>query len=355
MAQIRRLHEIPSIATGGDRQDLPSFSRSSSRASNASSAQSGGKPTNRAVAVQAASDERRESLNSTQSNGGQKARRGSNGSSSGHSSIGSGSDPHAQTWTAIQTARSELDKGAKAKKKRCSLLAQRLFKPQCTLSLAHDMHAMFYCDCTVQLDAMRRRSSVAATVDPETGASHLSLTAAATAPRLPSISCSTTAAAVASGTTATGQSRDDAAVAVSGSSAVAGSGTRRRSSGGNGIALSSSGADGTTTAVTADAGARQRGIEYGNKALKSVTLENQLKEFKKTILEQIIDTLRCERATLMFIDHHNSEMSAFAAIAVCQSVVRWHGVNYTSALQLIVVDRPPCITCKHSDCRTFTA
>eukprot|EP00953_Heterococcus_sp_UTEX-ZZ885_P012771 7312-Heterococcus_DN1.PRE.1 len=116
MAQIRRLHEIPSIATGGDRQDLPSFSRSSSRASNASSAQSGGKPTNRAVAVQAASDERRESLNSTQSNGGQKARRGSNGSSSGHSSIGSGSDPHAQTWTAIQTARSELDKGAKAKK-----------------------------------------------------------------------------------------------------------------------------------------------------------------------------------------------------------------------------------------------
>jgi hypothetical protein len=66
--------------------------------------------------VQAASDERRESLNSTQSNGGQKARRGSNGSSSGHGSIGSGSDPHAQTWTAIQTARSELDKGAKAKK-----------------------------------------------------------------------------------------------------------------------------------------------------------------------------------------------------------------------------------------------
>jgi hypothetical protein len=74
------------------------------------------KPTNRAVAVQAGSDERRESLNSTRSNGGQKARRGSNGSSSGHGSIGSGSDPHAQTWTAIQTARSELDKGAKAKK-----------------------------------------------------------------------------------------------------------------------------------------------------------------------------------------------------------------------------------------------
>eukprot|EP00953_Heterococcus_sp_UTEX-ZZ885_P004783 3070-Heterococcus_DN1.PRE.1 len=92
-----------------------------------------------------------------------------------------------------------------------------------------------------------------------------------------------------------------------------------------------------------------------NVRYRSVTLENQLKEFKKTILEQIIDTLRCERATLMFIDHHNSEMSAFAAIAVCQSVVRWHGVNYTSALQLIVVDRPPCITCKHSDCRTFTA
>jgi hypothetical protein len=41
---------------------------------------------------------------------------------------------------------------------------------------------------------------------------------------------------------------------------------------------------------------------------RSVTLENQLKEFKKTILEQIVDTLRCEKATLMFIDHHNSEM-----------------------------------------------
>jgi hypothetical protein len=65
--------------------------------------------------VQATSDERRESLNSTQSNGEDKARRGSN-SSSGHGSIGSGTDPHAQTWTAIQTARSELDKGAKAKK-----------------------------------------------------------------------------------------------------------------------------------------------------------------------------------------------------------------------------------------------
>jgi hypothetical protein len=132
------------------------------------------------------------------------------------------------------------------------------------------MHAMFHCDCTVQLDAMRRRSSVSVTVDPETGTSHLSLTAAATAPRRPSISSSTTAAAVASGTTATGQSRDDAAAAataVSGSSAVIGSGTRRRSSGGNVIALSG-GADGTNTAVTADAGARQRGIEYGNKALK---------------------------------------------------------------------------------------
>jgi hypothetical protein len=34
-----------------------------------------------------------------------------------HGSIGSGSDPHAQTWTAIQTARSELDKGAKAQSK----------------------------------------------------------------------------------------------------------------------------------------------------------------------------------------------------------------------------------------------
>jgi hypothetical protein len=129
------------------------------------------------------------------------------------------------------------------------------------------MTCMKLLSMTVQLDAMRRRSSVAVTVDPETGASHLSLTVAATAPRRPSISSSTTATAVASGTTPTGQSRDGAATGVSASSAVIGNGTRRRSSGGNVIALSG-GADGTTTAATADAGARQRGIEYGNKALK---------------------------------------------------------------------------------------
>jgi hypothetical protein len=79
----------------------------------------------------AASDERRESLNSTQSNG-QKARRGSN-SSSGYGSIGSGTNnPHAQTWTAIQTARSELDKDTKAKKVRVLCMHTLLLSYKCS-------------------------------------------------------------------------------------------------------------------------------------------------------------------------------------------------------------------------------
>jgi hypothetical protein len=141
--------------------------------------------------------------------------------------------------------------------------------------------------CTVQLDAMRRRSSVAVTVDPETGASHLSLTVAPTAKR-PSISSTT--AAVASGTTAAAQTSNDAIVAaattaVNGSSAVAGTGTRRRSSGGNGSALSGTTAAATTAA--ADAGARQRGIEYGNKALKYVLVVQMLFHLRIMMFAQV--------------------------------------------------------------------
>eukprot|EP00611_Tribonema_gayanum_P013829 TRINITY_DN25049_c0_g1_i1.p1 TRINITY_DN25049_c0_g1~~TRINITY_DN25049_c0_g1_i1.p1 ORF type:complete len:409 (+),score=85.10 TRINITY_DN25049_c0_g1_i1:37-1227(+) len=63
--------------------------------------------------------------------------------------------------------------------------------------------------------------------------------------------------------------------------------------------------------VDAAAEARQRAQEYGNKALKSNTLENQLKELKRTLLQQLCDTMSCEKATIMFLDQHNEVLFFF--------------------------------------------
>lgn len=62
---------------------------------------------------------------------------------------------------------------------------------------------------------------------------------------------------------------------------------------------------------TAAAAARMKSIEYGNKALRSNMLMNQLNELKETVLKKLSATMRCDRATLMFLDERHGELFFF--------------------------------------------
>eukprot|EP00752_Nemacystus_decipiens_P002699 g2520.t1 len=93
---------------------------------------------------------------------------------------------------------------------------------------------------------------------------------------------------------------------------------------------------------------RQRAMEYGNSALKATTREGQLKDLKKQasracahILADFVDTIGCDRATLMFVDTPSQELFFFDGSARIAFPIRKGIAGHCAATGMGVVVNDP--------------